>query len=170
VSDAIRLPDDRIVILNSGVAEMQFYAADGTHLRTVGTQGEGPGEFQHPEWVTLLTDTLIVFDPFQDNGRISLFDLEGDFIRSERVDAPGLRFPTPDFVLTDGHYLDQMSEGSIGLDEEGHVVYTRYVIRYSRTGSPPDTLIHDVPGSELYREKFGNGMSQLSFPTSMTHL
>ena len=42
VSDATRLGDGRIVIANSGSAELRVFNADGSHERTWGSRGEGP--------------------------------------------------------------------------------------------------------------------------------
>lgn len=45
IADVLRLPDGRIVVVNEGSAELRFYASDGSHLRSVGGQGGGPGSF-----------------------------------------------------------------------------------------------------------------------------
>jgi len=164
VLDAARLRDDRLVVLNSGVAEVRIYSPEGRRLVTVGTRGEGPGEFQRPEWVELVHDTLMIFDGFQGGGRLSLFGLEGGFIRSERVEVIDHPFASPGMVLQNGRYLDEFSEGSIGADEEGHVVFTRHVVSYARTSSAVDTLISGVAGGERYRERFMNGVSQSAVP------
>src|SRR5690606_16795253 len=46
VVGARRLGDGRIVVANSGTHELRFYDAQGRHLRSVGREGEGPGEFR----------------------------------------------------------------------------------------------------------------------------
>ena len=49
VEDATRLPDGRIAVANSGTAEIRVFAADGSHLATLGGIGEGPGEFDRDD-------------------------------------------------------------------------------------------------------------------------
>lgn len=45
VRGAVRLPDGGIVLANSGSGELRWYDARGTHVRTAGRDGGGPGEF-----------------------------------------------------------------------------------------------------------------------------
>ncbi len=45
VQDALRLPDGRIAVLNSGSHEVRIYGADGTLDLAFGRQGDGPSEF-----------------------------------------------------------------------------------------------------------------------------
>jgi hypothetical protein len=44
VADAVRLADGRIVVADG--PRLRFYDATGRHVRSIGRQGEGPGEFQ----------------------------------------------------------------------------------------------------------------------------
>jgi hypothetical protein len=95
------LPTGEIVVLNAGSAELRFYSSDGTHLRTVGRSGEGPGEFYFPS--VLLTphpDTLIVWD-FQ-TGRLTWFTARGEFIRTESVDRAAMNALAEQFGLSHG--------------------------------------------------------------------
>lgn len=163
VADATILPDGSLAILNAGPARVQLYGRGGSYRAALGRRGDGPGEFRSPRWLSVRSDTLMVFDPLQESGRLSLFSLEGTFIGSERVTVQGLSYPTPDLLLPDGSYLDQVSEGSIGWTEVGHVVYTRFLVRYPRDGSSVDTLF-EAPGGEAYREEFADGISQSLVP------
>jgi len=45
VTQATRLRDGRIAILENETSELRFFAARGENLRTAGGRGEGPGEF-----------------------------------------------------------------------------------------------------------------------------
>ncbi|MDE2875981.1 MAG: hypothetical protein OXU69_15895 [Gemmatimonadota bacterium] len=92
--------NDHIVLLDSAL----------NPLRIVGRVGEGPGEFQSPFQLSMLGDTMAVFD--MSAGRISYLGPEGDFLRvSEPVrrfamtfafhPASGVFFP----VLSEHHYL-----------------------------------------------------------------
>lgn len=163
VTDATRLPDGRIVVLNAGSSEVRFFGADGTHLRSIGGNGAGPGEFQNPVWIRRLADTLVVFDPFQDNGRATYLDLEGELLATHRLATEERRFPSPSTVLPDGTFLDAGGEGSIGPNEVGHVRFTHVPLRYPPSGAPVDTIA-TVPGSELFRSTNGTFVQQTDVP------
>ena len=137
VVGALRLKDGRIVIADGGTQQLRFFAADGTHLHTVGGVGEGPGEFTG---LGLLVagpgETLLAFDYRQ--LRISRFDGDGIFLVA--------------FSLAG---VDQATLQMIGVLDDGTVV--------SRTGgafapgSKPDGLsrdsalyvFHELPIAEL---------------------
>ena len=81
VTDATRLPDGRIVVANGGSMELLVFDATGRYLESWGGQGEGPGEFKSLNRVRPWAgDSLIAADP--DQGRISIFDLEGNHGRT----------------------------------------------------------------------------------------
>ncbi len=44
VFDVLRLPDGSMAVLDGGSSEIRFFDTNGRHSRTVGGQGEGPGE------------------------------------------------------------------------------------------------------------------------------
>ncbi len=163
VGDATVLPDGRIALLNSDAAEVQLRSADGAHLRTLGRRGGGPGEYQIPRWLQVVGDTLAVYDPFQSNGRLTLYSLEGDLLGMERPEVEGLAYPDPNHILPDGSFLDERSEPSIEWPETGYTVYTRYPIRYPRSGSRVDTLTQ-APGPERFSEADGNARVQWDIP------
>lgn len=163
VRDATVLPDGRIALLNSGAERWQIHGADGTHLRTMGTRGEGPGEFQMPEWIAVRGDTVLIFDGLQGGGRLTRYDLSGDLLGPERVEAEGLDYASPDAMLSDGRYLDELSEGSVGFTEVGYVVYTRHVVVIGNGGSTVDTIA-SAPGGERFREESDGFIQQLDVP------
>jgi len=45
VRGAERLSDGTLMIVNEGTSELRLYDAAGKHLRSIGREGEGPGEF-----------------------------------------------------------------------------------------------------------------------------
>jgi len=58
--------------------EVLVFSQNGDFLRTIGRQGQGPGEFRNPQSLALLGDTLAVSD--RGNLRIGLFDTQGLWI------------------------------------------------------------------------------------------
>lgn len=93
-----RLKDGRIVVANAGSQELRFFDSGGKHQKSVGGDGEGPGEFRFPTRVRPVGgDSLMVWD--QRLLRISYLDLEGAFLGSQQV------MPTQDFLFPGDEWL-----------------------------------------------------------------
>jgi hypothetical protein len=61
VAGAFRLEDGHIVVCDRGSGEVSFFTQNGDHLRSVGGQGEGPGEFRRLMAIDLIPgDTVVV--------------------------------------------------------------------------------------------------------------
>jgi hypothetical protein len=155
VSNALRLPDGRIVIGNSGTNEIRFYDESGVHLLDAGGEGDGPGEFRFISWVSLYRgDSLVVYDRRQ--MRISVFDSAGRFART---------FPVPGMdasgrgqahgVFADGSlFVVAMSfTGPDGEDEAFRQEEPLYAV--SPEGEFADSL-GASPGSERFIHSAGN--------------
>lgn len=142
VAGATRLSDGRIVVANGGTNELRFYDADGRHLRTVGGEGGGPGEFRMMS--TLLRasgDSLIVADLFA--GRLSLFDAEGGFVKTWA--GMGM-MRTARARLADGTFLGQAPLRFDG-SPDGPVRMPLTIIRFDTAGTVLDTVV-TLPGTE----------------------
>ena len=74
-------PEDELFISQPRDAEVRVYDVEGTLVRTIGGRGEGPGEFGQIGYAGLSGDTLYVTD----GGRISFFNLGGDFLGSRTL-------------------------------------------------------------------------------------
>lgn len=63
VGDVIRLPGDRIAVVNTGTAQIRVYSISGEHLQDLGRSGDGPGEFRRVRrlWVTP-HDSVMAYD------------------------------------------------------------------------------------------------------------
>jgi hypothetical protein len=62
-------PTGEVLLLDSQLSEVQVYAADGAHLRTLGREGDGPGEMRRPNDFFVMPDgTVCVLQGF--GGRI----------------------------------------------------------------------------------------------------
>ena len=119
VAGATRLGDGRIVIADGGSSEISFYDSLGTHLMTVGGEGEGPGEFRGILQIQRLPgDTLLVFSY---RPGLTWLSPQGDYLRSERVNLNQvIRLPCRIgegnwFMLRDGSLLTVL-EDNFGFD------------------------------------------------------
>lgn len=108
VSDALLLADGRIVVANSGTAEVRVFDGSGTLLSTWGGEGEGPGEFS---WLRAIEpwpgDSVMAwYGPRRD---ISVFDADGNYARSFTFemndDDPGFLALVPEATTRNGLIL-----------------------------------------------------------------
>lgn len=145
VRSALRLPDGRIVVANTGTSEIRFYDSAGQYLRAVGGPGEGPGEFESLFSVRLAGDTLFAHDFMQ--ARVSRFDLEGEFLSDVALERdaglPLQVFPAPGGFV--GLLLDFGDE--LPADATYMRRAARYV-RYGRDGSMGEE-IDELAGEEV---------------------
>jgi hypothetical protein len=87
VAGAVLNRDGHIVIANAGTAELRFFDRSGRHIRTVGGQGGGPGEYRRPSHLMVGPgDTLLVWDAGISS--VSFLEPDGTFIRRDPLEAP----------------------------------------------------------------------------------
>ncbi len=84
-SAALGPHNDEIYIGDGHYTEVRVFGRDGTHRRTFGRSGEGPGEFSHINSVAWVGDRLLVLDLI--GGRIGEFSAAGEVL-GQRA-APG---------------------------------------------------------------------------------
>ncbi len=114
-TDATRLSDGRIVVVNAGSHELRVFDGAGIHLDTWGGEGEGPGEFRAPvrQIAHLPGDSVIVWNPQLPS--MTVFDPTGNIerrvqVRKRQPDLPGDAI-VPLAVLRDGSILAGSSLG-----------------------------------------------------------
>lgn len=153
IKGLVALDDGRIAVLDAMAQEIRIFAPDGTHLRTFGRKGAGPGEMQDANGMVLGPDGLIrVHDPR--NVRISFFHPDSGFVRSHRipiaswgwiwdgvVDSAG-KVWEPQYAILDGEEWDILR----GLDGEGNWSDTvRLQKREERPRDPPGGYRWEIP-------------------------
>lgn len=126
--------DGTILLLDTQVPVLRAYDPDGTHLRDIGKQGSGPGEYESPDGVGVLRDgRILVRDP--PNSRISLFSQGGEPL-GQWFMAGGFNSGERQWVDREGNsYLTTLLErGKVPWEWEFGV------IRYSTEGEIVDTI------------------------------
>lgn len=88
IAGIVRLSDGRIAVANQRPSEIRIFDSHGRYDRSLGRNGEGPGEFNRVLWRLLRSgDTLIGID---NSGRAQIFGTSGDLLRSlPRARPPG---------------------------------------------------------------------------------
>jgi len=78
--------DGTIYVLDSGDVCIKVFDENGIYLRTVGQQGQGPGEFELPAYFDLSSDGR-VFIMDTRNRRVVIFDVEGEYLGGFRLEG-----------------------------------------------------------------------------------
>ncbi len=76
-------PDETVFVADAANSEIRVFGLDGTHLRTFGRAGEGPGEFGNIYSIAWVGDRLLTLDPRL--GRIGEFSAEGEWLGQRRT-------------------------------------------------------------------------------------
>lgn len=81
VVGAAWLHDGRVLVLDDQAHQVQVFDSAGLYLRSLGREGDGPGEFQSLSAVSVTRDdSIFVYDRALD--RLSVFDPDEGFVRS----------------------------------------------------------------------------------------
>ena len=104
VSQAFRLDDGSIVVVDRLASQISLFDPAGVFIRDLGGRGEGPGEFQILHYVWARGDTVWASDGLL--SRISVFDRGGDVLETIPVEvAPGMGAATAATQFADGAIL-----------------------------------------------------------------
>ncbi|HEX6306821.1 MAG TPA: 6-bladed beta-propeller [Longimicrobiales bacterium] len=77
VQDIAVAEDGTIYVLDGQALNIRVYSPEGTHVRTFGRQGEGPGELKQPYGMLFLSDgRLVVRDA--GNARMNIYSRDGE--------------------------------------------------------------------------------------------
>ncbi len=165
VGSATRFADGMIAVLNAGTHEVRFYDADGRYLRSIGRDGEGPGEFRRPSALFRLgSDSLVVWD--SQLRRVSVFLRHGVFARSFTIagTAPysvtNLLANRTLLAATGNVYRAGASEGGVHRDTSRYVILS---LKGDSVGS-----VGSFPSAERFVRLAGGGMSVTTMLFSRT--
>ena len=90
-----------IFVGDRGSMHIKMFSAEGEYLKTLGQEGQGPGEFARLSGITIAGDVLLVSDT--GNRRFSIWTLDGEFIAAH---APTSRVTALSMQgLADGSFL-----------------------------------------------------------------
>ncbi len=106
VGDAARMSDGSIVAVDRGSNQIRVYDPDGQHLRTMGRQGEGPGEFENGPFQMWIAagDTIWAGDYFP--WRYNLFSADGEFVRGVSLNPQFINSSMGGGVLANGYTVN----------------------------------------------------------------
>lgn len=154
-------PLGRIYVLEGQAHEIRVFGGDGAHVRTIGGEGGGPGEFNRPLHAQFGPDGhLWVIDPA--NNRLSVVDTAGVFLESHASPGGFSMIPWPGGFDDAGLYYAPFPRPQ---GERFEIA----LVRYGSGFAPIDTLT--VPEDPVEREPFvlripGGGVAMASVPFS----
>jgi hypothetical protein len=99
-------PRGNLWVADGGSAELRLFRPDGTHWKTRGGQGAGPGEFRQLRFLGALRgDSVACWD--WRLARLTVFDAEGELARTTRMPPGADAVPRAYDVFPDGSLLVQ---------------------------------------------------------------
>lgn len=134
----------RVYVLDNQSQEIHVFDSDGTFLRTIGTEGAGPGEFEEAAAVDINADGEILVMEMK-KGRLTVLDPTGIYNRIEHMNSAGW-----DYWSYPGG-LDWMGRynGAVFSDEED---VDLMFARYDQSFTPLDTI--PIPESPVEFGRF----------------
>lgn len=139
ISGMGRLSDGSVAVVDGPSAEVRIYDEAGSHLRSMGRRGEGPGEFDHPFLLWIAAgDTLWVGDIYP--WRYNLFTSLGSFVRQVNLTPVFPNIPMSGGVLDNGHTVNTRSESAYPRREDFAVSDTLVVEVHDPLGQRFGTL------------------------------
>jgi hypothetical protein len=120
VTGAHRSQDGTIAIVNGGTQEVRVFDSTGTHLRTFGREGQGPGEFRSMAMAGVVgTDTLAIVDV--GNDRFTMVHPVHGFVRQSIVSDDVVRYLYTQGVFSDGSvvFLETFDDAAMEGMPEG---------------------------------------------------
>lgn len=137
ISDAALLPDSTVAVLDRQARHVQVFDRSGRLVRTLGREGEGPGEFLDPIQVEASGNTLAVWD--WRIRRVTLFDLANDSVRTISISLlnPHGRFGR----RSSGDFAFSETTRDVGPREQASWMHRMAVVVTSPSGADQDTLV-----------------------------
>ncbi len=151
VSDAARLTDGRIVVVNRGTTELRVFDARGTYLDTWGGKGEGPGEFDDIFHIEPLPgDSALVWALMEPD--VAVFGPDGNFARSFPA-----RWRLSDQPFDFIHPLAATSDGAIlAVQNQGFVTTDTVAVELWDMDGVFQLALGTYPAAERYRTEASN--------------
>ncbi len=124
-----------LYVLDSYTQQISVFDPEGIFLRTVGSSGSGPGEFENATAVDI-SDRGEIWVMEMQLGKLTILDAEGNYLRTERVNTTGWDFrPYPGGFDPVGRY----NAMSLCYDYEEEKTKTM-LARFDQSFTPIDTI------------------------------
>ena len=172
INGVIQLDDGRIAAAVAGAFQIRFYDAEGSHLRTSGARGSGPGEYQGiMGFYPLPGDSVMVMDMLvrrltvlDDSGNVGrTFSLGGEAGFAMPGEGGKISMSLPAGVFSDGTILGVLMPFQMNDARTGAYRDSMTYIRYGPDGIARDTL-GKQPGLEMEQVAMTFGQQSFKAP------
>ncbi len=135
---------ERIYILNSKESSIRVFDKKGQYLKTVGRQGQGPGELYFPASIDVNRDVLFVNQTA--NRRMTFFSLEGELLRdltTKGTFASRARVDSQGNIIVEDLFWDEkeLQAAYVHKKFDSHMNLKAEIVRqidpYTKTGYVP---------------------------------
>ncbi|HSL70829.1 MAG TPA: hypothetical protein VK864_11350 [Longimicrobiales bacterium] len=135
------LADGRIVVADGASNELRTFTSDGSHQRSSGGLGSGPGEFRLLLWARAMTgDSILAYDGALD--RFTVLAADGRIIRVHRA-APVSDLPyAPVATFRDGSVLGVTARPLGGISGDGILIDSSTLFVHDAAGAFRDSVGH----------------------------
>ncbi|MFC1476904.1 6-bladed beta-propeller [candidate division KSB1 bacterium] len=111
ISDMCSDKEGNLYFVDNGNTRIQVFDAHGKYLRTIGREGQGPGEFMIPVFVDIDDDGILYVFDIERNGAIHKFAKDGRFIERLQMkfhmgDVYGIRLIDDDYIVFNTKQMD----------------------------------------------------------------
>jgi len=149
-----------LYVLDSSPQEIYVFDHNGTYLRTVGSKGSGPGQFENAAAVDVNENGEIWVMEMQ-LGKLTIVDSLGNYLRTERVNTTGWDYwDYPGGFDKLGRY-NAMVLCYKYEEEESELM----LARYDETFTPLDTIA--IPSSSSEIERFTHSSDGSTYSMSI---
>ena len=160
----VAISEQHVIVAEASTGSLRFYTHAGRLEKTVGRQGEGPGEYRNMSWMSRVGDEMHVYD--RASNSVNVYSLDGTRVRSTAV-RPHDELPLTSVVgsFADGSLLAVAVANPMYVPDEAETRrLPMTLVRHDSEGASATRLI-DMVGPERYFEPSGRGgVQQMSRP------
>lgn len=136
-----------IFVLDTGDPRIQVFDRDGNYLRTMGREGQGPGEFARPSYLVVTDDHVVLR---ADTRRLSTWTLEGEHVQDRQLTDSLLSWMGFDQGFVARHYIREEAPSPAEMPA-AIVSYSRYDALGERVAplidiQEPEPTVLTIPG------------------------
>lgn len=149
-------PDGNIYVYDAVDAFIKVYSPEGIFMRSIGGEGQGPGEIQRAGGVRFgfTSDDKLYFTEFIGGHRwITIVELSGDLYKTIKLQISEVFGISGSYPLGDGGYLVLLSYSSVPQVKDDYFLYR----------SPRELVRIDSHGKIVSRLKRTNPVTRISY-------
>lgn len=150
IADIIADAKGNVYLVDSQLSAVRVFSADGAYLRTIGREGQGPGEFLHPNSAFLLGGSIGVLQTMPN--KIELFEMNGKPLSTLSLDLSSYG----GFVMLYGASAigdALLLHGQVSTFRRGSVDYVHFL----------DVFVDGKPSGRLYETREAMSKTKLEF-------